>query len=49
MCGVVVVIGGLLGFDGNGKSDHFKDRHGLMVGFSSNFCFGIVVVICWGG
>ena len=35
-----------LGFSGNGKSDHFKDQHGLlMVGFSSNFCFGIVVVI----
>ena len=34
----MVVIGGLLGFGGNGNSDHFKDRHGLMVGFSSNFC-----------
>ena len=49
MCGVVVVISDLLGFGDSGKSDHFKDRHGLMVGFSSNFCFGIVVVICWGG
>ena len=46
---MVVVIGGLLGFGGSGKSDHFKDRHELMVGFSSNFCFGIVVVIFWGG
>ena len=42
---MVVVIGGLLGFGNNGKSDHFKYWHGLMVGFSSNFCFGIVVVI----
>ena len=42
--------GGLLGFNGSGKSDHFKDQHGLlMVGFSSNFCFRIVVVIYWGG
>ena len=35
------------GFGGDGN------RHGLMVGFSSNFffCFfvGIVVMICWGG
>ena len=29
---------GLLGFGGSGNSDHFKDRHGLMVGFSLNFC-----------
>ena len=34
----MLVIGGLLGFGGNGNSDHFKDRHGLMIGFSSNFC-----------
>ena len=46
---MVVVIGGLLGFSGSGKSDHFKERHELMMGFSSNFCFGIVVMICWGG
>ena len=46
---MVVVIGGLLGFSGSGKSDHFKERHELMMGFSSNFCFGIVVVIFWGG
>ena len=46
---MVVVIGGLLGFRSSGKSNHCKDQHGLMVGFSSNFCFGIVVVICWGG
>ena len=43
---MVVVIGGLLGFGGSGKSNHFKDRYELMVGFSSDFCFGIVVVIC---
>ena len=30
------------GFGGGGN------QHGLMVGFSSIFCFGIVV-ICWGG
>ena len=30
------------GFGGGG------DRHGLMGDFSSIFCFGIVVVICWG-
>ena len=47
--GMVVVIGGLLGFHSSGKSNHYKDQHGLMVGFSSNFCFRIVVVIYWGG
>ena len=28
---MVVMIGGLLGFSGSGKSDHFKDRHGLLM------------------
>ena len=30
-CGVVVMIGGLLGFGSSGKFDHFKDRHGLLM------------------
>jgi len=33
-----------LGFGDRSKSNHGKDRHGLMVGFSPKFCFGIVVV-----
>ena len=41
---MVVVIGGLLGFCGSGNSNHGKDQHGLMVGFSPNICFGIIVV-----
>ena len=36
----VVVLAIVFGFGGGGN------RHGLMVGFPSIFCFGIVVVIC---
>ena len=40
---MVVVIGGLLGFGGNGKFDHFKDWHGLMVGFLQIFVLGLLL------
>ena len=36
----VVILAMVSGFGGGGN------RHGLIVGFSSIFCFGIVV-ICW--
>ena len=39
----MVVLTMVTRFGGGGN------RHGLMVGFSSIFCFGIVFVICWGG
>ena len=33
--------GGLLGFGDIGNSDHFKDWHGLMVGFLQIFVLGL--------